>query len=216
MADELALAAEDVLEQEEEEAYVESVEDGINMEADSEYQYSYWELFKHSVIKYFMNPWALLILAYVLFKIYGLVREKYFAPLYDRYEEWKGQRRMVEEYARMKKNPDEYRAKAVKMEEVRNRLQEKYEEEAAAWAVKQAEKEERLRAENIEDWESHQSGKGYKNRGGPREDKEREALETQARIKNKKGFRPEYNPLMGSGGGGSSGFRPARRTTGGG
>ena len=37
------------------------------------------------------------------------------------------------------------------------------------------------------------------------EDKAREALEQQARVKGKKGFRPEYNPLMGMGGG--SGYR---------
>ena len=36
-------------------------------------------------------------------------------------------------------------------------------------------------------------------------DKGREALEQQARVKGKKGFRPDYNPLMGGGGGG--GFR---------
>ena len=36
-------------------------------------------------------------------------------------------------------------------------------------------------------------------------DKAREALEQQARVKGKKGFRPDYNPLMGGGGG--SGFR---------
>ena len=36
-------------------------------------------------------------------------------------------------------------------------------------------------------------------------DKAREALEQQARVKGKKGFRPDYNPLMGGGGGG--GFR---------
>ena len=36
-------------------------------------------------------------------------------------------------------------------------------------------------------------------------DKAREALEQQARVKGKKGFKPDYNPLMGGGGGG--GFR---------
>ena len=41
-------------------------------------------------------------------------------------------------------------------------------------------------------------------------DKEREALEQQARVKGKKGFKPDYNPLMGSGGGGG-GYRPAPR-----
>ena len=47
-------------------------------------------------------------------------------------------------------------------------------------------------------------------------DKEREALEQQARVKGKKGFKPDYNPLMGGGGG--AGYRPAARraNTGGG
>ena len=41
-------------------------------------------------------------------------------------------------------------------------------------------------------------------------DKEREALEQQARVKGKKGFKKDdYNPLMGMGGG--SGYRPAPR-----
>ena len=47
-------------------------------------------------------------------------------------------------------------------------------------------------------------------------DKEREALEQQARVKGKKGFKPDYNPLMGGGGG--TGYRHAARraNTGGG
>ena len=47
-------------------------------------------------------------------------------------------------------------------------------------------------------------------------DKDREALVQQAIVKKKKGFKPEYNPLMG--GGGSSGYRPSKKTarTGGG
>ena len=41
-------------------------------------------------------------------------------------------------------------------------------------------------------------------------DKEIEALEQQAKLKGKKGFkRDDYNPLMGMGGG--SGYRPAPR-----
>ena len=40
-------------------------------------------------------------------------------------------------------------------------------------------------------------------------DKEREALEQQARVKGKKGFKADYNPLMGGGGG--SGYHPAPR-----
>ena len=41
-------------------------------------------------------------------------------------------------------------------------------------------------------------------------DKDREALKQQAVLKGKKGFKPEYNPLMGSGGSGG-GYRPAPR-----
>ena len=76
--------------------------------------------------------------------------------------------------------------------------------------------EEEKRDQEIQDWEDHLAGKGYKNKARDGVDKEREALEQQARVKGKKGFKPEYNPLMGSGGGG--GFRPAPRrlNTGGG
>ena len=50
------------------------------------------------------------------------------------------------------------------MERARNRLQQQYELRTAEWREKQAEKEEIRRQQEIEDWENHQQGKGYKNR----------------------------------------------------
>ena len=81
---------------------------------------------------------------------------------------------------------------------------------------KRREAEEERREQEIKDWEDHLAGKGYKNKARGGVDKQREELEQQARVKGKKGFKPEYNPLMGSGG--SGGFRPAPRrlNTGGG
>ena len=50
------------------------------------------------------------------------------------------------------------------MERARNRLQQEYEIRTAEWREKQAEKEEQRRQQDIEDWDNHQQGKGYKNR----------------------------------------------------
>jgi len=202
-------------EDEREEAFVDTVDDGINTGPD-DVIYSYWQIIKFSVLTYLSNPWAMLIFLFLLYKIYGRLKQRFLLPLYDRYDEWCEQRKIEKEAALMKKNPDEYREKMEAMERARSKLQEHYQRSAEAWAEKQAELEEKRRQQDIEDWESHQKGEGYKSRANTGEDKAREALEQQARVKGKKGFRPEYNPLMGMGGG--SGYRPSRRSmnTGGG
>jgi len=102
------------------------------------------------------------------------------------------------------------------MEAARLKLQERYNCDAVKAEEKRLEAEELRRERDVQDWEDHLAGKGYKNRAKGGADKEREALEQQARVKGKKGFKPDYNPLMGSGGGG--GYRPAARklNTGGG
>ena len=133
----------------------------------------------------------------------------------------------------MKKDPDAYRAKMEAMEVARMRMQEKYNQvnienianisfpqDADAEQLKREEADALRREQDIKDWEEHQRGGGYKNRAPAKVDKEREALEQQARIKGKKGFsapppRTDFNPLMG-GGGGSSGYRPPARRGGGG
>eukprot|EP00088_Acartia_fossae_P056017 TRINITY_DN6516_c0_g1_i5.p1 TRINITY_DN6516_c0_g1~~TRINITY_DN6516_c0_g1_i5.p1 ORF type:complete len:238 (-),score=82.37 TRINITY_DN6516_c0_g1_i5:801-1475(-) len=197
------------------EAYVETVDDGIDMGYD-EQTYSYFEIIKYSILTYFTNPWALLILAFLLYKIYGAIKVKYINPLLDRVADYRELKAMEAEAAFVKKNPDQYRAKMERMEEARARLQQQYEASAQQWKQKQLELEEKRRQQEIEDWESHQKGEGYRNRSTGKEDKEREALEQAAKLKKEKknggpsGLRPEYNPLMGAGGGGSN-YRAARR-----
>merc|ERR1719193_2337108 len=132
-------------------------------------------------------------------------------------EEKKGLEK-IEEVNKKKKDPDAYRSKMEAMEQARVKLQEQYDKSAQEWMKKKAEQEEKKQQQEIKDWEKHQQGKSYNSKIGARQtvDKEREQLEQQAKIKGKKGFKPDYNPLTGMGSGGSS-YRPARRgNTGGG
>jgi len=195
--------------QDQDEAYVEEVDDGISMGLD-DYSYSYWLFFRNSVVAYLSNPWALLILAFFVYKIYNRIHAGYINPLLERFDAYQEQKRVEAEAASIKKNPDQYLSKMEAMEAARAKLQEQYDQTTKQWQIRKAEQEEKKRQQEIEDWENHQQGKGYKNRQGAAVDKEREALEQQAKIKGKKGFKPDYNPLMGMGGGSS--FRPSRRT----
>merc|ERR1711963_273320 len=91
--------------------------------------------------------------------------------------------------------------------------------DAEAEQLKREQAEALKREQDIKDWEEHQRGGGYKNRAPAKVDKEREALEQQAKLKGKKGFkapppRTDFNPLMGGGGG--AGYRPPARRGGGG
>lgn len=195
------------------EAYVETVDDGINMGYD-DVTYSYLQIFKHSLLVYFSNPWALMIVAFLVYKIYGVIKRTYIYPLLDRISDWRETKKWEAEAAQIKKNPDQYRSKMEELEQARARLQQNYEKSTHAWSQKQKELEERRRQQEIEDWENHEQGKGYKNRSHGKGTNEREGLEQAAKLKKQKkegaGLRPEYNPLMGVGGGGS-GFRSARR-----
>merc|ERR1711915_438426 len=100
------------------------------------------------------------------------------------------------------------------MDRARLRLQERYNVDAEDAAKKRDEKKKKKREQDIQDWENHKDGKGYKNRAEGKVDKEREALEQQARVKGKKGYtRPDtgYSPLMGDFGGSGSRYRPTPR-----
>jgi len=196
------------------EAYVETVDDGIVMGYD-EQSYSYFQIIKHSFLVYFSNPWAMLILAFLMYKVYGAVKRAYIYPLLDRIDDWRETKKWEAEAAQIKKNPDQYRSKMEQLEQARSRLQQNYEKSTHEWKQKQAELEEKQRQQEIEDWENHLQGKGYKNRAFGKEDKEREMLEQAAKLKKEKkdnpsaGLRRENNPLMGHGGGSS--YRSARR-----
>jgi len=170
------------------------------------------EMGYYYAVNYFSNPWAFLILLYIIYRLTRIAWRLVSDPVTERYYQWQEDREVRAEAARYKKNPDEYHAKMEAMEVARRRMQERYNEDAEVEARKRAEKEERQREENIKDWENHQLGRGYKNKAGEKVDKEREALEQQAKLKGKKGYtsRPDnYSPLMGDLGGG--GFRAAPR-----
>jgi len=173
---------------------------------------SYAEITYYYTLNYFSNPWAFLILLYIVYRLFRISYPYVSEPLMEWYSQWQAEREARVEAARYKKNPDEFRDKMEAMETARLRMQERYNVDAEAEAIRQQEKEERKRLQDIQDWDDHQMGKGYKARAGERVDKEREALEQQARLKGKKGYtRPDnYSPLMGGGGGGG-GFRPAPR-----
>jgi len=200
------------------EAEVESVEEEYIPHIEPPQQpLSYAEYVWYSLLNYFSNPWAFLILLYLFYRLVRLIQPLIVDPMMERYNAWQEKREQLAEAAAFKKDPDAYQAKMEAMEAARMRLQARYDQDAESESRRRAELEERRREQDIKDWEDHQSGKGYKNRAQPKVDKDREALEQQARIKGKKGFpaaRPEYNPLMGGGGGG--GFRPAPRSSGGG
>jgi len=176
---------------------------------------SYLEIGYYHLLNYFSNPWAFLILLYIVYRLYRIAAPYISEPFWDWYYTWQEQKEAREEAARMKKNPEEYQAKMEAMEIARLRMQERYNDDAEVAEKKRQEKEEQRREQDIQDWENHQLGKGYKNRAGEKVDSAREALEQQARVKGKKGFsspRPDnYNPLMGDLGGGSSRFRPTPR-----
>jgi len=156
-----------------------------------------------------MNPWLLLIIAIVVYKIWQRIKP----GIMERYYDWQERKKEEEYAARYHKNPDEFRQKMEAMDLARAAMQEKYDKDAMEWAEKMREKEERRRQQDIEDWEAHKQGKGYKNAEKGGEDSQREALKKQAAIKGKKGYKQEYNPLMGGGGGGS-GYRPSPRSSG--
>jgi len=188
------------------EATVETVPDHIEVTYEEPSTLDY---IKYSLLSYFSNPWALLILIFLLYKLYRLLSPLITEPLADRWDQWQQHREQQAEAARYKKNPDEYKNKMEALELARRKMQDRYNEDAEAMAVKRQEIEEKKREQEIQEWDDHLQGKGYKNRAKIGGDKEREALEQQARVKGKKGYKADYNPLMGGGGG--SGYRPAPR-----
>merc|ERR1719300_502195 len=140
---------------------------------------------------------------------FGKLKPYVTEPILEKWSQRQIKREEQEEAAKYKKNPDEFKRKMELMEQARLRMQERYNKDAEAIALKNNELEERKRKKEIQDWDDHLQGKAYKSRAKSGIDREREALEQQARLKGKKGFKPDYNPLMGSGGGG--GYRPAPR-----
>ena len=158
-----------------------------------------------------INPWYVVLLAVILYVIYNRYRDQIEARL----AEWKRRREEHAEVAAIKKNPDIYRSKMEAMERARRAMQDRYDGQAAAFAERERVREEEKQRERAQELENLMSGKGYRNKVKVEEaqfgDGVRRSEGEQDKAKKKKPqFRPEYNPLMG--GGGSSGYRPARRS----
>merc|ERR1719341_1390753 len=105
------------------EATVETVPDHI--EAGYE-EPSTMDYIKYNVLGYFSNPWAMLILLFLMYKLYRLISPMITEPLAERWSQWQLKREEQAEAARYKKNPDEYKSKMEAMELARLRMQERY------------------------------------------------------------------------------------------
>ncbi|XP_050534823.1 selenoprotein S B-like [Daktulosphaira vitifoliae] len=114
------------------------------------------------------------------------------SKLWPYYEKWLTQRRESAHEAEIKKNPDLYKKKQEELQKSRTKFQEEYEKKAKLALEKQKEKEKKI-------LEEKQASLNKTSLGHTINDSERS-----------KRFRPEYNPLMGSGSG--SNYRPPRRS----
>jgi len=162
------------------------------------------------VMAYLSNPWVLLLIAIA---IYYLIQR---LELNIKYQNWKEQRQYAAEAEHVKKNPDFYRARMEAMERARQKQQDAHDIAARELAEKERQKEEERRLQKVEQLENLLEGKGYNNKSNRTAASESEKPASSAKAnKTKSNFRSDYNPLMGNSGG-SSRYRPDRRTTGGG
>lgn len=106
-------------------------------------------------------------------------------------------------------SPDEVYARQEAMETIRRKMQEQYDLKTQEFAVKQKEKEEKLRQEKLKNLEKYGTVLGRSSKTAANETSVDEDTTAIKRKTEKSKFRPEYNPLMGGSG---SGFRPARRS----
>merc|ERR1719266_719915 len=91
-----------------------------------------------------MNPWVLLLLAILLYKLWQKVRP----GIMDRYNQWQDARKEAEYAAQYHKNPDQFRQKMEAMDEARARLQDRYNQSTEEWVAKQRELEEKKRQQD--------------------------------------------------------------------
>jgi len=192
-----------------EEAFVEDEPDPTFEEPQND-QVFIQDSYINYVMAYLSNPWVLLLIAIA---IYYLIQR---LELNIKYQNWKEQRQYAAEAEHVKKNPDFYRARMEAMEMARQKQQDAHDIAARELAEKERQKEEERRLQKVEQLENLLEGKGYNNKSNRTAASESEKSGTAAKAnKSKSNFRSDYNPLMGNSGG-SSRYRPDRRTTGGG
>jgi len=109
-------------------------------------------------------------------------------------------------------SPDEVYARQEAMESIRRKMQEQYDLKAQEFAVKQKEKEEKLRQEKLKNLEKYGTVLGKSSKTIAAETNTDENAAAIKRKTEKAKFKPEYNPLMGTASGSGAYFRPARRS----
>jgi len=190
-----------------EEAFVED-EPNPSFEEPQNDQVFVQDSYINHVMAYLSNPWVLLLIAIA---VYYLIQK---LELNIKYQNWREQRQYAAEAEHVKKNPDLYRARMEAMEKARQKQQEAHDIAARELAEKERQKEEERRAQKVEQLENLLEGKGYNNKSGRTGESEKPSSTTKVN-KTKSNFRSDYNPLMGNSGG-SSRYRPDRRSAAGG
>jgi len=151
--------------------------------------------------------WLILILTLILFYLYHKYKPTY--------KQWREKQELLKEEEQSKKNPELFYDRQLKMEQARQRLQEKVVADYAAKKERENELAELKRQKKIEEWEKHKEGRGYHSKSAIKPSTEPSADAKTLKPKKKSDYRPEFNPLAG-GGGGTSGYRPSRRMNSGG
>lgn len=95
---------------------------------------------RYSALSYFSNPWAALILLYLLYRVNRWVWPLLASPLVERWEDWKARREQAEEAALYKKDPDAYQARVEALGVARLGMQARYDQDAEAERVRRQEK----------------------------------------------------------------------------
>ncbi|XP_054258278.1 selenoprotein S-like [Macrosteles quadrilineatus] len=136
------------------------------------------------------------------FLIIGLVIIFYWDRIRNYLDERYREQSEKEYEAKCKKDPDWLQQRQREMEVARKRMQEELDRKAAEHAAKMKEKEEQKRAALLESSREGGQRLGYG-------EATTAVNASQTKSSTTKPYRPEYNPLMGSGG--SGGYRPPRR-----
>lgn len=145
---------------------------------------------------------------YILLAAVGLY---YLKTRYDsRIQEWRDKRGQQDDLSRYDEDTILSRQEAI--DRARRKMQEEHDRRADEHRVIQKQKEEEKRKQEIEDWQNHREGKGYKSKAKNRVLQEPVATPGAegGTGRSKKKIKDDYNPLMAAGSG--SAFRPTWRS----
>jgi len=150
------------------------------------------------------NGWLILIGAIVLYIVYQKLRSKFASR----------SRSGVAAYSHVREEDALERMRRI--EAARLRQQAQFDAAAAKFKEEQKLKEEKAAKEKIEDWERLQQGLSYKSKMTKKETDTVDPASlglsgSKPTTSSKSKLKPDYNPLMGSGDGGSCSFKSGKR-----